>query len=1229
MGRWFAVHNVHETFRPFYCLLKVTGLAPFHLTRQPKNDRRERYCAFGYTATFLFVYTYAIYSYLFTTNTAHLYISKIVAVMENGYMFCEFMVTNLAIVLGLLMRHRVTESFTLLFEIDEQLHVLQWSVDHSQQHCRLTMFCGALLGSFLTMLFTTILIVTAHVDLFPAPVLDMMALAISSFCFLLQIVQFAVMVLLLLSRYSAINKTFSVLLKYLGVNPPISCDRKRIRLVYRCINVVSIVLSTLFYGFLLLNISLDSGVLKAGLRSLIVTRMHDLYFVLRYVTVIVVQLHVLCNGAEINRLFRALNSISNAVVLLANRRGHGSKLQFFGTIRFAKGLRVFSLSYPFVCLIISFSVLKLMNRDQLIGHVFQFVRLLYFTTYVHLWLQATLAVLLVLSRYEALKNLFGNVYDSVQPFMNLLGLVGLAPFGNRLAMKPVNRCLEMVYALVYVSLYSYAIYAFLFVANVADFHLSLIIGTIECIHLFCQYLTMVFAILFAWTVKGRIVSVLHTLHECDVQLSPFGPSIDHRKLHMKVLMLAVGIVCSYLLLLAIHLPLIMELFPHVEPSLKEILPASMFGLCFLLQICQFLFFLLVLKERYCAVNRAFSLHRELESTGTVVMLTPDEDALKAFECFTLMVKCLGLYPPVTCSRKRSSIRYKLCNLATIALSTTFYGFLLLFHSLDLETIKLGSGSLISSRMHDFYFVSRYLTVVAVLLHSFINQDSVDRLFCLLNEVSSVVANLNKHQSAGGCIGYFGTHRFARHLRWLSLVYPLMFVAMTCFVERWLPNCGLQVHAFNVVRFLYFYSYVHLWVQAILTLFLVLARFSALNRLFRRLLSALNVIILLLIGSLYINGPCRQIRRDMLRFQSSPLAVNSRIFTYLLGTLVYHLTMIINFLHRHRLCELFQAFVNIDRELQQVGVRINYRMHRFLITAGMVCFLCGIFVTSALVYAYKITVLNNQPNFDGRWYYNMFSFVYYNAAFPTITSYFTIVLWFLLVRFERLAMAIRLAKPGQNGPILVVHSRCISRRTVRMYFPTTPSAVGNRSEFAICSEKEQINVLKQIKILHDKLNDVVELVNYCFSVQITFCVGLCFVIGVVCSFGLFRAFIYRNELFYMGVLNFIWYMYYLFFVLFFIAVGSKITREGKRIGILVHKAINCSSSSAVINELNLFSQQLLHRSPVITCGLFVYDWTLWYTMIGATATYLIILIQFDVSFPNLVNVNATAVYRGST
>ncbi|XP_058116145.1 uncharacterized protein LOC131287708 [Anopheles ziemanni] len=411
------------------------------------------------------------------------------------------------------------------------------------------------------------------------------------------------------------------------------------------------------------------------------------------------------------------------------------------------------------------------------------------------------------------------------------------------------------------------------------------------------------------------------------------------------------------------------------------------------------------------------------------MMTSNEDALKAFQSFTLLLKCLGLYPPVTCRNKRALLRYKLVNMLTITMSVAFYGFLLLFHSLDMETIKLGSGSLIMSRMHDFYFVSRYLMVVVVLLHFYFNQGTVDKLFDKLNNVSHTIVELTR--SPHNSIGYIGTRRFAKHLRWISMTYPFMFVTITYLVEQLMPNYGVRVHAFNIVRLLYFYSYVHLWMQSILTLLLVFSRFAAINRIFR------------------------------------------------------------------------------------------------------------------------------------------------------------------------------------------------------MYFPTSPSTVGSRGEFAICSEKEQINVLKQIKILHDKLNDVVELVNYCFSVQITFCVGLCFVIGVVCSFGLFRAFIYRNELFYMGVLNFIWYMYYLFFVLFFIAVGSKISREGKRIGVFVHKAINCSSSAAVISELNLFSQQLLHRCPVITCGLFVYDWTLCYTMIGATATYLIILIQFDVSFPNLVNLNATAVYRSST
>ncbi|KAL9697486.1 hypothetical protein quinque_000927 [Culex quinquefasciatus] len=266
----------------------------------------------------------------------------------------------------------------------------------------------------------------------------------------------------------------------------------------------------------------------------------------------------------------------------------------------------------------------------------------------------------------------------------------------------------------------------------------------------------------------------------------------------------------------------------------------------------------------------------------------------------------------------------------------------------------------------------------------------------------------------------------------------------------------------------------------------------------------------------------------------------------------------------------QPFCNT---LAQIGTRMhNDHQRKFIrfFTNLTTAPLCVIFMTTY----YLNTDMSNLCY--------LLASIYFSLHHVIVCSLAGTLGWLLHKRFRALAATLQ-STAGTLGWFTCKRLQALSDTILRMYFPTTPNsggfltttAPGHTAETAVCSEKEQLTVLRQIKILHDKLNDVVELVNYCFSVQITFCVGLCFVIGVVCSFGLFRAFIYRNELFYMGVLNFIWYMYYLFFVLFFIAVGSKITRE----------------------------------------------------MIGATATYLIILIQFDVSFPNLVNVNGTATSPG--
>ncbi|XP_050070245.1 uncharacterized protein LOC126558296 [Anopheles maculipalpis] len=86
-------------------------------------------------------------------------------------------------------------------------------------------------------------------------------------------------------------------------------------------------------------------------------------------------------------------------------------------------------------------------------------------------------------------------------------------------------------------------------------------------------------------------------------------------------------------------------------------------------------------------------------------------------------------------------------------------------------------------------------------------------------------------------------------------------------------------------------------------------------------------------------------------------------------------------------------------------------------------------------------------------------------------------------------------------------------------------------------------------------------------------------------------------------------------LLLVKLGNDIKREGKQTAILVHKAINQSSKTpALVERLVLFSHHLQHQKPVVSCGLFCFDWTLALSIISAIATYSVILIQFELGIP---------------
>ncbi|CRK86898.1 CLUMA_CG000720, isoform A [Clunio marinus] len=111
------------------------------------------------------------------------------------------------------------------------------------------------------------------------------------------------------------------------------------------------------------------------------------------------------------------------------------------------------------------------------------------------------------------------------------------------------------------------------------------------------------------------------------------------------------------------------------------------------------------------------------------------------------------------------------------------------------------------------------------------------------------------------------------------------------------------------------------------------------------------------------------------------------------------------------------------------------------------------------------------------------------------------------------------------------------------------------------------------------------------------------------FSLYRVFFGNDHKnFYNAIIQSSWTFTVALYLLGFISISSLMTRTGKYSAVLTHKAINFIEDD---DDPIIF---YLHRSPTISCGLFVVDFSLLFTILGATTTYCVILIQFDSGVP---------------
>nr|XP_018899658.1 PREDICTED: putative gustatory receptor 28b [Bemisia tabaci] len=153
------------------------------------------------------------------------------------------------------------------------------------------------------------------------------------------------------------------------------------------------------------------------------------------------------------------------------------------------------------------------------------------------------------------------------------------------------------------------------------------------------------------------------------------------------------------------------------------------------------------------------------------------------------------------------------------------------------------------------------------------------------------------------------------------------------------------------------------------------------------------------------------------------------------------------------------------------------------------------------------------------------------------------------------------------------------------------------------------ILKDVVVVHSMLRNAIDEHNELYSVQILFFLATCFTNFNSNVFFFFFASPNKIQTIYCLY----WSSMHFFILTMLLRETSNAKIEANSTARIIHQLLLSNVSDKVKNELQLFSLQLIHEKVNFTaCGFFPLDLSVLFNTISSVVTYLIILIQLQIS-----------------